>query len=129
MAGKELTVITYRGIFQEVEEMLGVYSEGYRDQSAVVALDGSDMKDMGVEAGGPIRLETASGDVVVTAKLSEEAHPGVALMPASPWSAQLLSGDVGEDGFLELKTFKVQACPGEGEATTIGEIEARIKAP
>lgn len=127
--GRELTVITFRGIFQEVEEARGMYSDGYRDQSAVVALDGGDMKEMGVEAGEPVRLATASGDVVVAAKLSEEDHPGVAFMPASPWSAQLLSGDVGEDGFLELKRFAARASPGEGEVTTIGEIEAGIKAP
>lgn len=127
--GKELTVITYKGIFQEVEEAQGMYSDGYRDQSAVVALDGGDMKEMGVEAGQPVHIETASGDVVVAAKLSEEAHPGVALMPASPWSAQLLSGEVGEDGFLELKRFAARASPGEGKVTTIAEIEARIKAP
>ncbi|MDF0591331.1 molybdopterin dinucleotide binding domain-containing protein [Candidatus Methanocrinis natronophilus] len=127
--GKELTVITFRGIFQEVEEARGMYSDGYRDQSAVVALDGGDMKEMGVEAGHPVHLETASGDVVVAAKLSEEAHPGVAFMPASPWSAQLLSGEVGEDGFLELKMFTVRASSGGGRVTSIEEIEAVIRAP
>ena len=92
MAGaKEVAMVTYRGIFQEVEGALGMYSDGYRDQSALLDLDGSDAKALGVEAGQPVLLETDSGKVVVAAKISEEPHPGIAFMPSSPWSAQLLS--------------------------------------
>ncbi len=129
MAGtKELTVVTYRGIFQEVEEALGMYSDGYRDQSALLDLDGSDAKALGVEAGKLVLLETGSGKVVVVAKVSEDPHPGIAFMPASPWSAQLLSGAVGEGGLLELKRFKAEVTPTEGDVTSIEEIRERIGA-
>ena len=133
MAGKaEVTVVTYRGIFQEVEEALGMYSDGYRDQSALIDLDGGDAKGLGVEAGKPVLLETGSGKVVVTAKLSEDPHPGIAFIPASPWSAQLVSGEVTESGFLEMKSFKAQvspASPAGAAVTSIEEIAERIKAP
>jgi len=33
---EELLVVTYRGIFQEVEEALGIYSDSYREESAVL---------------------------------------------------------------------------------------------
>lgn len=130
MAGKaEVTVVTYRGIFQEVEEALGMYSDGYREQSALLDLDGSDAKGLGVEDGKPVLLETDSGKVVVTAKLSEDSHPGIAFMPASPWSAQLLSGEVDENGFLDLKSFGVQISPAKDAVTSIEEIAERIMAP
>lgn len=128
----EVTVVTYRGIFQEVEEALGMYSDGYREQSALLDLDGGDAKGLGVEDGKPVLLETGSGKVVVTAKLSEDPHPGIAFMPSSPWSAQLVSGDVGESGFLELKSFKAQVSPAAAAGaavTSIEEIAERIKAP
>ena len=126
---KELKVVNYRGIFQEVEEALGMYSDGYRDQSALLDLDGSDAKAMGLEAGKLVLLETGSGKVVVTAEISEDPHPGIAFMPASPWSAQLLSGDVGEGGLLELKRFRAAVSPAEGAVTSIEEIRERIRAP
>ncbi|HII07310.1 MAG TPA: formylmethanofuran dehydrogenase [Methanotrichaceae archaeon] len=132
MAGaKEVTVVTYRGIFQEVEEALGMYSDGYRDQSAIVSLDGGDIKELGVEDGQPVILETGSGKVVVAAKLSEDPHPGLAFMPSSPWSAQLVSGEVEESGFLDLKSFmaKVSLSPAKEAVTSIEEIAERIKAP
>ena len=129
MAGKkEVTVVTYRGIFQEVEEALGMYSDGYRDQSALLELDGSDAKGLEVEAGKPVLLENDSGKVVVVAKVSEDPHPGIAFMPASPWSAQLLSGVVGEGGLLELKRFRAIVSPAEGAVTSIEEIRERIGA-
>lgn len=129
MAGKkEVTVVTYRGIFQEVEEALGMYSDGYRDQSALLYLDGGDAKELGVEDGKPVILENDSGKVAVVAKVSEEPHPGVAFMPASPWSAQLLSGEVGEGGLLELKRFRANVSSAEGAVTSIEEIKERIGA-
>jgi formylmethanofuran dehydrogenase subunit D len=136
MAGaKEVTVVTYRGIFQEVEEALGMYSDGYRDQSARITMDKSDAKALGVEDGLQVLLETGSGKVVVAAKLSEDPHPGLAFMPSSPWSAQLVSGEVSESGFLELKSFRAQvspappASPAGAAVTSIEEIAERIKAP
>lgn len=132
MAGaKEVTVVTYRGIFQEVEEALGMYSDGYRDQSAIVSLDGGDIKELGVEEGQPVILETGSGKVVVVAKLSEDPHPGLAFMPSSPWSAQLVSGEAGESSFLDMKSFmaKVSLSPAKEAVTSIEEIAERIKAP
>lgn len=123
-----MTVVTYRGIFQEVEEALGMYSDGYRDQSALLELDGGDAKAMGLEDEKLILLETASGRVVVTAKVSEDPHPGIAFMPASPWSSQLLSGEVGEGGLMELKRFSATVTPTEGAVTSIEEIVERIRA-
>ncbi len=125
----EMTVITYRGIFQEVEEALGMYSDEYRDQSAVIFLDGGDAKGLAVEAGKPVLVETGSGRVVVAAKISEDPHPGVAFMPASPWSAQLLSGEAGEGGILEMKRFEAAVSPSGEAVTSIEEIGERIRAP
>ncbi len=124
---EELLVVTYRGIFQEVEEALGIYSDSYREESAVLFLDGSDALGRKIEAGRPILLETATEKVVVVAKISEEPHPGIAFMPRSPWSASLLPAEVGEGGLLQLKRFRARASPAGEAVTTIEEIGERIR--
>jgi formylmethanofuran dehydrogenase subunit D len=125
--GRELTVVTFRGIFQEVQEALGIYSDGYRDESAVVFLDGGDASGLDVEAGSPVRMETDYGAVVVAAKISEDPHPGVAFMPKSPWSSQLLSGDTGERGVLEMKRFTARVSSSDEGPTSIAEIGEMIR--
>lgn len=125
----DLLVVTYRGIFQEVEEALGIYSDSYREESALLFLDGGDALGRKIEADGPVLLETATGKVVVVAKVSEEPHPGIAFMPRSPWSAQLLPAEAGEGGLLQMKRFQARASPSGEAVTTIEEIGERIRGP
>ncbi|MDD3022018.1 MAG: molybdopterin dinucleotide binding domain-containing protein [Alphaproteobacteria bacterium] len=127
---KEVTIVTYRGIFQEIEEAKGIYSDQYRDQSALIFLDKSDLKFIGADDGQALLVVNEWGSEVVVAKLSEEneAHPGLAFMPLSPWSNQLISGDVELGKALNLKKIVASVSAYDGEVTPISELAERMKA-
>ncbi len=126
---EELLIVTYRGIFQEVEEALGIYSDSYREESALLFLDHGDALGRKIQADSPVLLETATGKVVVVAKVSEEPHPGIGFMPRSPWSAQLLPAEAGEGGLLQMKRFQARVGSAGEAVTTIEEIGERIRGP
>jgi len=68
--------------------------------------------------------------VVVTARHSEEddEHPGLAFMPNSPWSNQLVSGDTGTSKIPEFKRIKAEVSATDKDVDTISELVERIRA-
>jgi len=69
------------------------------------------------------------GSIVVSARLSEDSHPGLAFMRNSPWSNQLLSDATCEASIPGYKGIKAAVQPAEASAavTDISEILSRIK--
>ncbi len=130
MAKVEVTIVTYRDIFQEEAKEIGRYSDEYRDLSALILLDRSDMKLIETEDGQTVQVETDGGMVVVTARQSEEdeEHPGLAFMPNSPWSNQLVSGDTGTSKIPEFKRIKAEVSATDKDVETISELVERIRA-
>ena len=130
MAKVEVTIVTYRDIFQEEAKEIGRYSDEYRDLSALILLDRGDMKLIETEDGQTVQVETDGGMVVVTAKLSgeDEEHPGLAFMPNSPWSNQLVSGDTGTSKIPEFKRIRAEVSATDKEVDTISELVERIRA-
>jgi len=124
MAKVEVTIVTYRDIFQEEAKEIGRYSDEYRDLSALILLDRGDMKLIKTEDGQTVQVETDWGWVVVTAKLSDddEEHPGLAFMPNSPWSNQLVSGDTGTSKIPEFKRIRAEVSATDKEVETISEL-------
>ncbi len=130
MAKVEVTIVTYRDIFQEEAKEIGRYSDEYRDLSALILLDRGDMELIGTEDGQTVQVDTDGGKVVVTAKLSEEdeEHPGLAFMPNSPWSNQLVSGDTGTSKIPEFKRIRAKVSATDKEVDTISDLVERIRA-
>ncbi len=130
MAKVEVTIVTYRDIFQEEAKEIGRYSDEYRDLSALILLDRGDMKLIETEDGYTVQAETDWGAVVVTARLSEEdeEHPGLAFMPNSPWSNQLVSGDAGTSKIPEFKRIRAEVSATDKEVDTISELVEKIRA-
>ena len=126
---KEVTIVTYRDIFQEQEEAKDRYSQEYQDLSALIVLDRSDMKLVGVEDGDLVLVENEWGSVVVKAKLSEEedSHSGVAFMPNSPWSNRLVSGDTGTSGIPDFKKVVAKVSSAEGDIISIKDLAEQMK--
>ena len=127
---KEVTIVTYRDIFQEEEEAKDRYSDEYRDLSALIVLDKADMKLIGAEDDELVLVENEWGGVVVVAKLSEEeeSHSGLAFMPNSPWSNQLISEDVGTSKIPDFKNITAKVSAFEGEVTALSTLAERMKA-
>ena len=67
---------------------------------------------------------------MVTARHSEEddEHPGLAFMPNSPWSNQLVSGDTGTSKIPEFKRIKAEVSATDKDVDTISELVERIRA-
>lgn len=130
MAKVGVTIVTYRDIFQEEAKEIGRYSDEYRDLSALILLDRGDMKLIKTEDGQTVLVETDGGMVVVKARLSDEdeEHPGLAFMPNSPWSNQLVSGDTGTSKIPEFKRIRAEVSSTDKEVDTISDLVERIRA-
>ncbi|MEA1945147.1 MAG: molybdopterin dinucleotide binding domain-containing protein [Euryarchaeota archaeon] len=83
----KIMIVAYPDIFQtEAKLKHGKFSREYQDLSAVIMLDSGDLKKIRVKDGDPVKIKSGLADVVVTAKESEEEHPGIGYMPESAWS-------------------------------------------
>ena len=125
----ELSIITIRDIFQDEAGKKSRYSEEYKNQSALIILDKQDLAGLGAKDGQSLLVKNDVGSVVVSARLSEDTHPGLAFMPNSPWSNQLVSDatcEAGIPGFLGIKAA-VQPAEASAAVTDISEILSRIK--
>jgi len=126
---KEVTIVTYRDIFQDQEKAKDRYTQEYQDLSALIVLDQSDMKLIGAEDGDLVLVENEWGSVVVKAKLSEEedSHSGIAFMPNSPWSNQIVSGDTGGSGIPDFKKVVAKVSSSEGDVITLRDLAEQMK--
>ncbi|NYT01216.1 MAG: formylmethanofuran dehydrogenase [Methanosarcinales archaeon] len=128
MAGDEMRIVTFRDIFQSEAQEMGRYSQEYQDLSAVVRLDQLDMKRLGLKDGQRVAVEGDSGTVVVTARTSDESpHPGVALMPNSPWSNRLVPEETDESRIPEFKNLKGRIVATEEKVKPISELLEELK--
>ena len=125
----ELSIITIRDIFQDEAGKKSRYSEEYKSQSALIILDKQDLAGIGAKEGEKLLVKNDVGSIVVSARLSEDTHPGLAFMRSSPWSNQLVSDDTCEAGIPGHKGIKAAVQPAEANAalTDISEILSRIK--
>lgn len=127
-ADAEVTIVTYRDIFQYEAGKKGRYSDEYRNLSAQIILDKQDMAKLGTKDGGKVKVENDIGSIVVVAKVSEDdPHPGVAFMVNSPWSNNLVRDDVCETSIPGFKSITAKVSPSSGELTKIGELLERMK--
>ncbi len=127
----EVAIITYREIFQyEAEKKKGRSSEDYKKLSASVTLDKEDMAKAGIKAGQNVSMSNDVGQIVVTARRSEEnePHPGIAFMVTSPWSNQLVREDVCNTSIHGYKRVSAKASPSTETATDISDLFKRITA-
>ncbi len=126
---KEVTIVTHRDIFQEQEKAKDRYTQEYQDLSALIVLDRSDMKLIGAEDGDMVLVENEWGSVVVKAKLSDEedAHSGIAFMPNSPWSNQVVSGDTGGSGIPDFKKVVAKVSSAEGDVISLKGLAEQMR--
>jgi formylmethanofuran dehydrogenase subunit D len=124
----EVTIITFRDIFQSEAQEMDRFGDEYRNRSALILLDGMDMKRIGVEDEMAVLLESDAGKVVVLAKRSpeEESHSGIAFMPNSPWSNQLIPEEMGKSRIPEFKRIPVNISPTNEDVTDIYELLERL---
>ena len=116
----KVKVITYRDIFQDKAMLENRFGEEYRDLSAVIKLDPTDLKQLNVKKGETVILKNSFGKVVVKAEESgyETPHRGIAYMPKSLWSNMLVSDETGGTGVPKFKDISVTVTSAKGEKVT-----------
>lgn len=125
----EVTIVTFRDIFQYEAGKKGRYSDEYRNLSAQIILDKQDMARLGAKDGQRVLVENAVGSIVVAAKTSDDdPHPGIAFMTNSPWSNQLVRDDVCETSIPGFKSISARVTPSSEELTKMDDLLERMKA-
>ncbi|WP_440951677.1 formylmethanofuran dehydrogenase [Methanococcoides sp. FTZ1] len=116
----DIRIITHRDIFQNTALESSRGGEDYISRSAVIKLDESDIKKMGLKAKGRAVLKNSSGRVVVTLEPSEyeEAHEGIGYMVNSPWSNALVSADTDGTGVPKFKMIIATISDAKDEKIT-----------
>jgi len=113
-----VTIVTYRDVFQSAVCEEDRLSSEYQDLSAVIILDAAQMKHMGIVEGSNVRLTSKHGSVVVKTRASQqEEQKNIGFMVNSPWSNALVSIDT-SDGFPGYKHIEVTIAVSKDEITS-----------
>jgi formylmethanofuran dehydrogenase subunit D len=125
----EITIVTFRDIFQYEAGKKGRFTDEYRDLSAQIFLDKQDMARLGVKDGQRVSVQNGVGMVVVVAKTSDDdPHPGLAFMTNSPWANQLVGDDLCETSIPGFKRIAARVSPAEESITSVFDILQRMRA-
>ncbi|MDM7912488.1 MAG: molybdopterin dinucleotide binding domain-containing protein [Methanotrichaceae archaeon] len=125
----EVSIVTFRDIFQYEAGKKGRYTPEYQDLSAQIILDKQDMAKLGVKDGARVLVENDVGKIIVAAKASDDdPHAGLAFMTNSPWSNHLVRDDVCETSIPGFKKIAAKVSPSGEEITKIGDLLERMKA-
>jgi formylmethanofuran dehydrogenase subunit D len=124
----EVTIVTFRDIFQYEAGKKGRYSDEYQKLSAQIILDKQDMARLGTKDGQRVLVENDTGSITVAARTSEDdPHPGIAFMTNSPWSNQLVSDDVCETSIPGFKSITARVTPSSEELTNMDDLLKRMQ--
>ncbi|MDH7596981.1 MAG: molybdopterin dinucleotide binding domain-containing protein [Methanothrix sp.] len=117
-----VTVVTFRDIFQSEAQEVDRFGEEYRKMSAVVFLDKSDASKSGIKDGSNVLVESDNGRVVVVARISEDAHPGLAFMPNSPWSNRLVPAETDDTRIPSYKSISATVSVTDDKVPTVEDL-------
>lgn len=122
----EITIVTYRDVFQASICEEDRFGRECREMSAVIILDSAEMKRMGISNDSNVFLKSKWGSVVVKAQASPKSEQkGVGFMVNSPWSNGLVSDET-SDGIPEYKNIHVKIRTTKKELTSLEDLVAGL---
>jgi len=81
----------------------------HQRNSAVIQMNGDDLRELGLDTRSLVRVTSAFGQVVLKAEEAEEELPrGLAYIPYGPWASTLVGSDTGGTGMPSFKGMKVR---------------------
>ncbi|MHA1734222.1 MAG: molybdopterin dinucleotide binding domain-containing protein [Promethearchaeota archaeon] len=84
----------------------------YRDSSAVLFLDESDFKELGIMRGMPVVVRSEHGEVVVYCEITQDGpHPGIGFIARGPWCNLVVSSETFSSGCAHYKETPIQVEP------------------
>ncbi len=123
----DLTLITGRTINQGRGTMTDRLGTFHQRNSAVIQMNGQDLRQLGLGERGLVRGTSSFGEVVLKAEEAEEELPrGLAYMPYGPWASRLVGSDTGATGMPSFKGMDVKVQRESAEdikpATSLGRV-------
>lgn len=111
----EVALISGRTSQQGVGLEVGKTSEQYFKSASYIELSTLDTEAMGVQDGQAVRVSTAFGSVVLSAKASKGLEGGMAFLPYGLWANQVFGSETGGTGMPSFKGIRATVEPAGGE--------------
>ena len=123
----KVTLISGRTSQQGVGLEVGKTSEEYFESVTYIELSAGDAGSLGVGGGDPVKVETAHGSVVVSAKLSDKLEPGISFFPYGIWANQVFGSETGGTGMPKFKGVDAEISASSAGVPSLVDLIAKLK--
>ncbi len=126
---EKITVILISGRTsrQGVGLEVGKTSEEYFESVTYIELSTGDAGSLGVGDGDQVKVETAHGSVVVSAKLSERLESGTSFFPYGIWANQVFGSETGGTGMPLFKGIEAEVSASRAGVLSLADLVATLK--
>jgi len=125
----KVTLLTGRSLRQGVGKEAGKVSGRYRDSVAVCEMNPDDIKKLGVQPGGLVRVKTKVGSLVLKCVAGAQTLPESSIfIPYGPYASALFESDTQGSGMPTLKGVEASIEPApDGRVLTLEELLAQLR--
>ncbi len=123
----KVILVSGRTSQQGVGLEVGKTSEEYFKSVSYIELSAGDAGSLGVGEGDPVKVETAHGSVVVSAKLSEKLEPGTSFFPYGIWANQVFGSETGGTGMPYFKGIDAEVSASGAGVPSMADLVATLK--
>jgi len=120
-------IISGRTSQQGVGLEMGKTSEEYFESVSYIELSTGDAGSLGIGDGDPVKVETAHGSVVVSAKLSDKLEPGTSFFPYGIWANQVFGSETGGTGMPHFKGIEAEISASGTGIPSLADLVATLK--
>jgi formylmethanofuran dehydrogenase subunit D len=106
---------------------VGKTSEEYFKSVTYIELNTGDARSLGIGDGDSVKVETAHGSVVVSAKLSAKLTPGTSFFPYGIWANQVFGSETGGTGMPNFKGIEAEVSASGAGVPSLADLVATLK--
>ena len=120
-------IVSGRTSQQGVGLEVGKTSKEYFESVTYIELSTGDAGSLGIGDGDKVKVETAHGSVVVTAKLSDRLEPGTSFFPYGLWANQVFGSETGGTGMPRFTGIDAEISASSAGVPSLVELVAKLK--
>jgi formylmethanofuran dehydrogenase subunit D len=120
-------IVSGRTSQQGVGLEVGKTSKEYFESVTYIELSTGDAGSLGIGDGDKVKVETAHGSVVVTAKLSDRLEPGTSFFPYGLWANQVFGSETGGTGMPRFKGIDAEISASSAGVPSLTDLVAKLK--
>ncbi len=106
---------------------IGKTSEEYFRSVTYIELGTADAGMLGIGEGDPVKIETANGSVVVSARVSAKLEPGSSFFPYSLWANQVFGSETYGTGVPDFKGVEAEVSSSVTGVLSLTDLIATLK--